>query len=99
MQASGGSKPANLQPSPAPTFPSLLQEALRHEAHAAYEAKRYALLQKQHEEASGRATGEAQERAATSSAALAEQRSLERSLRAEARAAAVELNQLRVRGG
>lgn len=74
---------------------------MRHEAHAAYEAKRYALLQKQHEQllARSHATGEAEERVAASSAALAEKQGLERLLRAETRGAAIELEQLRVRSG
>lgn len=90
-----------------------LQDALRHEAQAAYDARRLALLQKQHDEllAAGQvgsaakegaeaqqAARPADEETAASSAALAQQQGLVQSLRAEARGAATELEQLRVGG-
>lgn len=80
-----------------------LQDALRHEAQAAYDARRLALLQKQHDELLAKEGAEAQqaarpadEQTAASSAALAQQQGLVQSLRAEARGAATELEQLRV---
>lgn len=82
-----------------------LQDALRHEAQAAYDARRLALLQKQHDELLAKEGAEAQQAArpadeetAASSAALAQQQGLVQSLRAEARGAATELEQLRVGG-
>lgn len=75
------------------------ETALQHEAQAAYDAKRYALLLKQHQDllAGGRAQA-ADDQTATSRPALAQQQGLVLSLRAEARGAATELEQLRVRG-
>ena len=103
--------PTTQRNSPA-ALPSFAQDALRHEAQAAYEAKRYALLQKQRGEAAAQPAAQdagegaaaqqaaevAEEHAAAGSATLAQQEGLVRSMRTVARGAATDLVQLQVVG-